>query len=140
MLNVKRLYTYGNFIATQNPIPCSHNYQIFLKGPSSPYLLIVVHGLWGTWSGWSECSVTCGEGMRSRNRKCDSPAPLGDGDQCNGEETEVVICTAGTCTSRNYLFDFPRQFSLNNSCLSRDIHLWNKSLRSCISIICFVHV
>jgi hypothetical protein len=29
-------------------------------------------GNWGEWSGFSDCSVTCGECLKSRKRKCSS--------------------------------------------------------------------
>uniref|UniRef100_A0A452I282 Uncharacterized protein n=1 Tax=Gopherus agassizii TaxID=38772 RepID=A0A452I282_9SAUR len=41
-------------------------------------------GGWGAWSPWTECTKSCGEGLRSRARACDSPTPLGHGDYCEG--------------------------------------------------------
>jgi hypothetical protein len=32
-----------------------------------------IHGSWGPWSEWSQCSTTCGNGVRYRSRLCDSP-------------------------------------------------------------------
>jgi hypothetical protein len=33
------------------------------------------NGYWSSWSVWSSCSVTCGAGARTRQRKCEDPAP-----------------------------------------------------------------
>lgn len=32
-----------------------------------------VDGAWGAWSSWGECSRTCGGGVSSSIRHCDSP-------------------------------------------------------------------
>ena len=32
-------------------------------------------GGWGAWSGWTQCTSSCGGGTRSRFRFCDSPPP-----------------------------------------------------------------
>ncbi|KAL9989268.1 hypothetical protein ACROYT_G003801 [Oculina patagonica] len=55
--------------------------RLELYGCSAP-----VNGGWGDWSRWSECSVSCGFGMRSRERKCDSPKPQYRGAPCNEAE------------------------------------------------------
>ncbi|KAK3590317.1 hypothetical protein CHS0354_007707 [Potamilus streckersoni] len=34
---------------------------------------LIVHGEWGVWSGWSECTRTCGGGVKYQERICDSP-------------------------------------------------------------------
>ena len=45
---------------------------------------------WTPWSSWSSCTVTCGEGSRSRSREC---GPLGrDSDSCPGEDSEEERC------------------------------------------------
>jgi hypothetical protein len=41
--------------------------------------LIVVNGNWGSWSSFGSCSVTCGNGVYSRARQCDNPAPANGG-------------------------------------------------------------
>ncbi|XP_063405713.1 leucine-rich repeat-containing protein 57-like [Mytilus trossulus] len=56
----------------------------------------------GGWSSWfnSSCSVSCGEGVRIRNRTCDNPSPTGSGQNCVGSETETSICNLGKCPSK----------------------------------------
>ena len=53
-------------------------------------------GLWSSWS-LGECSQTCGEGTRTKERTCTSPEPSGGGLSCRGISTERVPCTQGTC-------------------------------------------
>uniref|UniRef100_A0A8U8C7H3 Uncharacterized protein n=1 Tax=Geospiza parvula TaxID=87175 RepID=A0A8U8C7H3_GEOPR len=57
-------------------------------------------GIWGPWSPWGRCSVTCGRGgAQRRHRSCSSPSPqcgatCGPGDS---EDTRECEGTAGTC-------------------------------------------
>ena len=66
-----------------------------------------VDGHWSNWADWSGCSVTCGAGSRSRDRKCDNPSPANGGDNCtDGVNSVVENCTMPECsgiTSRDYL-------------------------------------
>ncbi len=32
-----------------------------------------IEGGWGTWSDWTSCSFSCGTGVQSSSRKCNSP-------------------------------------------------------------------
>ena len=56
-----------------------------------------VHGQWATWSLWSECSKTCANGTKSRQRTCSSPFSKFGGKNCSGERVEIKPCTAGLC-------------------------------------------
>uniref|UniRef100_A0A3P9CEB0 Uncharacterized protein n=1 Tax=Maylandia zebra TaxID=106582 RepID=A0A3P9CEB0_9CICH len=50
-------------------------------------------GGWGQWSHWTECTKSCGGGVRSRRRNCDSPSPEGEGNYCEGScEAGVLQC------------------------------------------------
>ncbi|XP_030052234.1 SCO-spondin [Microcaecilia unicolor] len=50
------------------------------------------NGNWSEWGPWTGCSKTCGEGVRTRIRSCDNPAPLGDGDYCEGSGVNMEAC------------------------------------------------
>ncbi|XP_036354448.1 hemicentin-1-like isoform X2 [Octopus sinensis] len=57
-----------------------------------------VHGEWGTWNHWQECSKTCGEGHQLRYRLCNNPKPNHDGKDCMGNNYESRLCTVGKCS------------------------------------------
>lgn len=67
------------------------------------YCFIMIFGLfpgdggWGHWSNWTECTKSCGGGVRSHRRECDSPSPEGDGNYCEGLGTEVMACNTDHC-------------------------------------------
>ena len=46
--------------------------------------------LWGPWSDWDQCSVTCGQGQRQRTRTVAIPAK--NGGSCEGDTEEFVDC------------------------------------------------
>ncbi|XP_072169938.1 LOW QUALITY PROTEIN: uncharacterized protein [Diadema setosum] len=52
------------------------------------------HGNWGSWLGWSECSERCGNGTQTRQRVCDSPTPILDGDSCPGPANQTRNCSS----------------------------------------------
>ncbi|KAG8506593.1 Properdin [Galemys pyrenaicus] len=57
-----------------------------------------VAGGWGPWGPVSPCSVTCGMGQTTEQRKCDHPAPQHGGPFCAGVTTRTHICnTAVHC-------------------------------------------
>nr|XP_057920932.1 A disintegrin and metalloproteinase with thrombospondin motifs 6 isoform X2 [Doryrhamphus excisus] len=58
-----------------------------------------VDGGWGPWSAWGECSRTCGGGVSSSVRHCDSPAPSGGGKYCLGERKRYRSCNTAACPS-----------------------------------------
>uniref|UniRef100_A0A3B3Y4G4 Uncharacterized protein n=1 Tax=Poecilia mexicana TaxID=48701 RepID=A0A3B3Y4G4_9TELE len=48
-------------------------------------------------SDWTDCSKSCGGGIQSRRRLCDSPSPEGSGSYCEGLGTEVRACNTDHC-------------------------------------------
>ena len=61
-------------------------------------MLVVVNGGWSDFGEWSECSVTCGGGMRERARTCTNPPPAYGGMDCVGDNKEVETCNTQGCT------------------------------------------
>ena len=63
-----------------------------------------VDGEWEGWGRWTECSVTCGGGMRSRERTCHNPKYGGkacDTDIEDGYQEET--CNEHECPSKSSL-------------------------------------
>ncbi len=57
-----------------------------------------VNGGWSNWSAWSACTwqvpLTYGNGLHSRTRSCDNPAPYGGGTVCSGSASENnIVCS-----------------------------------------------
>lgn len=51
---------------------------------------------WAEWSDWSECSTTCGNGSRSRDR-IKSTLANAVGTDCEGDTTESELCHIQSC-------------------------------------------
>jgi hypothetical protein len=58
-----------------------------------------VDGSWGNWLNWGACSVTCGDGTRSRSRSCNNPSPSNGGEQCQGSNVNSQNCNIKECNT-----------------------------------------
>ncbi|KAL9971012.1 hypothetical protein ACROYT_G023488 [Oculina patagonica] len=58
-----------------------------------------VDGNYTTWSNWTACSATCGEGTTTRTRSCTNPPPLHGGRDCTdiGSNIEIQPCKNQDC-------------------------------------------
>ena len=57
-----------------------------------------VDGNWGEFGPWSEeCSESCGGGVLTRSRLCDSPAAAYGGLECEGSAEETQACNTQPC-------------------------------------------
>ncbi|XP_070194155.1 SCO-spondin-like isoform X2 [Littorina saxatilis] len=56
-----------------------------------------VNGNWGTWTGYSACSVSCGTGFLTRTRQCNNPPASNGGSQCFGSSNQTQTCTGPSC-------------------------------------------
>ena len=93
------------------------------------YFLLVftlVHGNWGEWTHYTECSVTCGGGEQSRTRFCSNPSSGHGGNDCllsggNGtrgtEETESQSCNEQACPGNQLILCFDSFLSNSISCI-----------------------
>lgn len=63
--------------------------------PCDTGIFCPIDGGFSPWSDWSPCTVKCGEGIQSRSRLCDSPAPMYGGASCTGYYTEERVCDTG---------------------------------------------
>ncbi|XP_062920094.1 hemicentin-1 isoform X2 [Mobula hypostoma] len=59
--------------------------------------LCPVHGSWGPWQAWNDCSATCGGGDQRRLRVCNNPVPLNGGRSCPGDGSQVSRCQVQPC-------------------------------------------
>jgi len=62
----------------------------------------MVNGYWADWGAWNECSVTCGAGIRARQRSCSNPSPSTsasgkNGASCTSSPQEIEQCTMPRC-------------------------------------------
>ena len=58
-------------------------------------VLLTVDGVFGDWSEWSECTLTCGGGGQWRNRTCNGP--FHGGNDCLGVRNETQECNSHSC-------------------------------------------
>ncbi|KAH8363804.1 hypothetical protein KR200_009514 [Drosophila serrata] len=66
--------------------------------------LTAINGGWGDWSEWSDCSRSCGGGVSTQQRECDSPVPANGGVFCIGERKRYKICRKRPCPEQEPSF------------------------------------
>ncbi|XP_048584552.1 SCO-spondin isoform X3 [Nematostella vectensis] len=87
-----------------NPVPKNGGKDCTSLGPTMELKLCnrplcPVHGGYSLWSNWTKCSVTCGNGTKSRSRNCTNPGPLHGGNNCTnlGPNNQTIKCDLPAC-------------------------------------------
>ncbi|XP_029101621.1 A disintegrin and metalloproteinase with thrombospondin motifs 18 isoform X1 [Monodon monoceros] len=63
-----------------------------------------IHGQWSAWSKWSECSRTCGGGVKYQERHCNNPKPQYGGKFCHGSSRVYQLCNINPCNGNSLDF------------------------------------
>lgn len=59
-----------------------------------------MNGGFSNWSGYGECSVTCGTGSHDRTRQCNNPKPAHGGNKCAGDVKQTKECKMKPCPGK----------------------------------------
>ncbi|XP_062577895.1 SCO-spondin-like [Saccostrea cucullata] len=75
-----------------------------------------VDGGWSDWSSWNVCSVSCGNGTKTRSRQCSNPVPAFGGSDCNGTSKEIDNCIQLPCPIDGVWSDWTSWSSCSLTC------------------------
>eukprot|EP00112_Aurelia_sp_Birch-Aquarium-sp1_P019789 Seg4965.1 transcript_id=Seg4965.1/GoldUCD/mRNA.D3Y31 product=Hemicentin-1 protein_id=Seg4965.1/GoldUCD/D3Y31 len=75
-----------------------------------------VNGGYGKWSKYAACSKSCGGGIQTRTRKCDSPAPQHGGLPCTDPASESQACNTEKCPVNGGLSPWSSYGPCSKSC------------------------
>ncbi|XP_065656244.1 SCO-spondin-like [Hydra vulgaris] len=76
----------------------------------------IVDGGLSDWSPYSDCSVSCGQGIKKRVRTCTNPVPSGGGKDCVGDLSETGVCYFENCIVDGGLSDWSPYSDCSVSC------------------------
>ncbi|XP_043277763.1 A disintegrin and metalloproteinase with thrombospondin motifs 7-like [Venturia canescens] len=85
-----------------------------------------VNGGWGQWGPMSQCSRTCGLGIKISERECNKPIPSNGGKFCIGERKRYEICNPTPCDPSKPPFRAVQCTAFNNKPVGSDQtkHKW----------------
>lgn len=87
--------------------------EISVRIPLSP---VPVNGGWSDFGAWSECSVTCGGGIKERTRSCTNPAPEHGGLYCVGDSKEEETCNTQACKVNGGFTEWSEYSACSKTC------------------------
>ena len=80
-----------------------------------------VDGVWTRWTEWGQCDVTCGSGVKTRNRTC--VGQLHGGRDCEGNVADARACSAEPCLSKRHFFIIPACWCITHGDPSKRCHV-----------------
>lgn len=102
-------------------------------------LWITVDCLWGPWSNWASCTVTCGGGLKERQR-AKKVQTEHDGIDCAGSSIDTAACMENPCPGAICVI-YTLQITMVATCDFFYIHNCFKllTLRCCIVVHIILH-
>ncbi|XP_076082631.1 uncharacterized protein LOC143053734 [Mytilus galloprovincialis] len=101
---IKRMQTRCNIRTTCSFIANDHNFGVSCSTAASKctifeYVYTCIKATWDEWSTWSECSKSCGSGIKFRKRQCLNQMNTTDGyiSECEGLGTDSRSCNSELC-------------------------------------------
>ncbi|XP_057294929.1 SCO-spondin-like [Hydractinia symbiolongicarpus] len=89
--NSSLIFTANNFLELSNIDAAALHPRIVSQ-------VCQVGGVWGSWSAFGSCSISCGaRGVRTRTRECRSPVTNALQNDCAGSATDTDTCFEGDC-------------------------------------------
>lgn len=95
--------------------------------PRNRQALMKIDGGWGGWKPFGECSRTCGGGVQSSIRDCNSPSPANGGKYCLGTRIKYRSCNMQDCPPDTLDFREEQCADMNNN--NFDIQGLDKDVR-----------
>ncbi|XP_060526930.1 A disintegrin and metalloproteinase with thrombospondin motifs 12-like [Cylas formicarius] len=83
-----------------------------------------IHGGWGEWGAWTDCTRTCGGGITYSERDCDNPVPQNKGRYCLGERRKIKICNTTPCPDGEPTFREQQCAAYNKKPYEEKYHTW----------------
>ncbi|XP_065055111.1 A disintegrin and metalloproteinase with thrombospondin motifs 12-like isoform X2 [Rhopilema esculentum] len=83
-----------------------------------------INGNWGSWSGWTACTRTCGGGVQKVSRECNSPRPSFKGEPCFGERRRFRMCNTKACPTNSLDFRDVQCAAFNHKNYRGRVHSW----------------
>ncbi|EGV91764.1 A disintegrin and metalloproteinase with thrombospondin motifs 18 [Cricetulus griseus] len=83
-----------------------------------------IHGQWSAWSKWSECSRTCGGGVKHQERHCSNPKPQYGGKFCPGSSRIYKLCNINPCNENSMDFRAQQCAEYNNKPFRGWLYRW----------------
>ncbi|XP_077980914.1 A disintegrin and metalloproteinase with thrombospondin motifs 6-like [Glandiceps talaboti] len=85
---------------------------------------LAIDGQWGEWTSWGVCSRTCGGGVSTSERHCDSPRPAHGGKFCIGERKKYKSCNTDDCEPNSRDFRELQCSKYDNELFNNKYHTW----------------
>ncbi|XP_061163025.1 A disintegrin and metalloproteinase with thrombospondin motifs adt-1-like [Saccostrea echinata] len=108
--------------------PCNGDHNctcVFSESKSCNSYKCPIDGKFGEWASWTDCTVSCGGGKKTRTRLCDSPRQLFGGRNCSGNFSEEIECKTFPCPIDGYFGEWEAWTPCSRTC-GGGIHTRNR--------------